>query len=123
MTKDSVQVLIDLDALRINCANKDDLVIRLLKLFIQQGSKWSAELTDVFSQGDERKVRETCHRIKGGSATIQAQEVSQAAIVLSDCVKNGKLKDADGENAFNQLLDLIDKSMESAQDLINTTVQ
>ncbi len=74
--------LIDFDSLRGSMGQYENLLLRLLALFLEQAPVWSREIDEAFASGEPNRVRQVCHKIKGGAGTIHAERIIVSATEL-----------------------------------------
>ena len=79
---DGLPALIDFDSLRGSMGQYENLLLRLLALFLEQAPVWSREIDEAFASGEPNRVRQVCHKIKGGAGTIHAERIIVTATEL-----------------------------------------
>lgn len=86
---------INFKALRVQVANYEFLLDKLLELFLTQAPLWLQGLDGTVAEQDPTLVRQLCHKIKGGAATLQAGYIVEAATELSRHAAAGDLDAAE----------------------------
>lgn len=80
---------INIDKGIANCAGKENLYLRMLKMFSDGRSDTIEQLIDDSAKGDIEAVQSIAHSLRGASGTIGASAVSEASMALElACEKN-----------------------------------
>lgn len=90
---------IDFEALRAQVSNYGSLFDKLIELFLEQAPLWVRELDEACAEQDPARVRQICHKIKGGAATLHAGHIIEAASALSGHAVAGTWGDAEPSRA------------------------
>ena len=86
-SSESTDNAVDLDIMREQIGDDDDLINMMLEQFRQANSTDLQELEQGLRQKDAEQLRKVAHRIKGASALIGAQSLSEAAKTVEFAAK------------------------------------
>ncbi|MGE5451183.1 MAG: response regulator [Acidobacteriota bacterium] len=81
---------IDLDALRARVHGNQDLVWRLLGVFMEQESGAAAWVSELVACGDTQGACRKAHDLKGSSANLGLMDFSHACALLQDALTQGE---------------------------------
>lgn len=85
-------IMLDLERLKNNCHNNLDITKELLRhLLDKSGPKWIQAIESALAAGDAKALEETCHSMKGSSATVFAWRISNIGFDFELLAHNGQL--------------------------------
>ncbi len=91
----------DLDALRERLYGDQELMVKILELFVEDVAKELLALPDLVARGRTQEIRALAHRINGASSNVGAIRLSRAAQELE--LNGGWLSPTNLERMGNRL--------------------
>lgn len=85
----TAQPIIDLNLLRQQFGEDDDLLCEIIKDYREQRVDISAEIHDSLARNDTTAAAEHAHQIKGSLLTLGAQAAAHAASELESAARQG----------------------------------
>lgn len=102
------QRVFDLDFLRANAMNDDDLMAELLGLFMRQSAMLLNQLMD---EKDLHRVSEIAHTLKGAANAVGVFQVAAMASALEQCAERGNM------DAFS-MIDILENRIQEACEIL-----
>lgn len=82
-------------------AEKRPFIKKMFAVFVSQEPKRIQQIREALNSGDVDTLRHLAHSLKGGSATIGAERVKQACLLLEKATKANDMQQA--QQCFSQL--------------------
>jgi HPt (histidine-containing phosphotransfer) domain-containing protein len=83
------KAMFDLEDVRKRMGGDDQLLLDIIRLFLDDAPKRLTALKAAVDAGDARQIRSEAHGLKGAAANLSASRVVEAAAVLEQFVGEG----------------------------------